>query len=74
MRCKITNFLPINQIFFVILHSMKGYIKYLGLFSVALGLVLFAVHILASVKGNALLLTGLAMVIGGTIAHVRLQK
>ena len=56
--------------FFVLLHSMKGYIKYLGLFSVLTGIVLFAIHILLNIKGNGLLFSGL----GGTIAYVKLEK
>lgn len=60
--------------FFVLLHSMKGYIKYLGLFSVLAGIVLFAIHILLNIKGNSLLFSGLTLVIGGTIAHVKLEK
>ena len=60
--------------FFVLLHSMKGYIKYLGLFSVLAGIVLFAIHILLNIKGNGLLFSGLALVIGGTIAYVKLEK
>ncbi len=60
--------------FFVLLHSMKGYIKYLGLFSVLAGIVLFAIHILLNIKGNGLLFSGLTLVIGGTIAYVKLEK
>ena len=60
--------------FFVLLHSMKGYIKYLGLFSVLAGIVLFATHILLNIKGNGLLFSGLTLVIGGTIAYVKLEK
>ncbi|GAB6975455.1 hypothetical protein JCM15124A_03620 [Prevotella falsenii] len=60
--------------FFVLLHSMKGYMKYLGLFSVSAGIVLFAIHILLNVKGNGLLFSGLTLVIGGTIAYVKLEK
>lgn len=60
--------------FFVLLHSMKGYIKYLGLFLVLTGIVLFAIHILLNIKGNGLLFSGLTLVIGGTIAHVKLEK
>lgn len=60
--------------FFVLLHSMKRYIKYLGLFSVLAGIVLFAIHILLNIKGNGLLFSGLTLVIGGTIAHVKLEK
>lgn len=60
--------------FFVLLHSMKRYIKYLGLFSVLTGIVLFAIHILLNIKGNGLLFSGLTLVIGGTIAHVKLEK
>ncbi|EFL47086.1 hypothetical protein HMPREF0653_01222 [Prevotella disiens JCM 6334 = ATCC 29426] len=53
---------------------MKGYIKYLGLFCVMVGLILFVVHLLAKVHGNGLLFAGLTLVIGGTVAHVKLQK
>ncbi|WP_198405470.1 hypothetical protein [Prevotella intermedia] len=53
---------------------MKGYIKYLGLFSVLAGIMLFAIHILLNIKGNGLLFSGLTLVIGGTIAHVKLEK
>ncbi len=60
--------------FFVLLHSMKGYIKYLGLFPVLAGIVLFAIHILLNIKGNSLLFSGLALVIGGTIVYVKLEK
>lgn len=60
--------------FFVLLHSMKGYIKYLGLFSVLAGIVLFVIHILLNINGNNLLFSGLTLVIGGTIAHVKLEK
>lgn len=60
--------------FFVLLHSMKGYIKYLGLFSVLAGIVLFAIHILLNIKGNGLLFSGLTLVIGGTIVYVKLEK
>ncbi|PIN28471.1 hypothetical protein CUC04_03100 [Prevotella intermedia] len=60
--------------FFVLLHSMKGYIKYLGLFSVLAGIMLFAIHILLNIKGNGLLFSGLTLVIGGTIAYVKLEK
>lgn len=60
--------------FFVLLHSMKGYIKYLGLFSVLAGIALFAIHILLNIKGNGLLFSGLTLVIGGTIAYVKLEK
>ena len=60
--------------FFVLLHSMKGYIKYLGLFSVLAGIVLFVIHILLNIKGNGLLFSGLTLVIGGTIAYVKLEK
>lgn len=60
--------------FFVLLHSMKGYIKYLGLFSVLAGIVLFAIHILLNINGNGLLFWGLTLVIGGTIAYVKLEK
>ena len=60
--------------FFVLLHSMKGYIKYLGLFSVLAGIVLFVIHILLNINGNSLLFAGLTLVIGGTIAYVKLEK
>ncbi len=60
--------------FFVLLHSMKGYIKYLGLFSVLAGIVLFVIHILLNINGNNLLFSGLTLVIGGTIAYVKLEK
>ena len=60
--------------FFVLLHSMKGYIKYLGLFSVLAGIVLFVIHILLNINGNGLLFSGLTLVIGGTIAYVKLEK
>ena len=60
--------------FFVLLHSMKGYIKYLGLFSVLAGIVLFVIHILLNINGNGLLFSGLTLVIGGTIAYVKLAK
>ncbi|APW34490.1 hypothetical protein BWX40_06370 [Prevotella intermedia] len=60
--------------FFVLLHSMKGYIKYLGLFSVLAGIVLFVIHILLNINGNSLLFSGLTLVIGGTIAYVKLEK
>ena len=60
--------------FFVLLHSMKGYIKYLGLFSVLAGIMLFAIHILLNIKGNGLLFSGLTLVIGGTIVYVKLEK
>lgn len=60
--------------FFVLLHSMKGYIKYLGLFFVLTGIVLFAIHILLNINGNSLLFSGLTLVIGGTIAYVKLEK
>lgn len=53
---------------------MKSYIKYLGLASVCVGLLLFAVHLMTDARGNALLFSGLAFVIGGTVAHVKLQK
>ncbi|WP_198406440.1 hypothetical protein [Prevotella intermedia] len=53
---------------------MKGYIKYLGLFSVLAGIVLFAIHILLNMNGNSLLFSGLTLVIGGTIAYVKLEK
>ena len=60
--------------FFVLLHSMKGYIKYLGLFSVLTGIALFAIHILLNINGNSLLFSGLTLVIGGTIVYVKLEK
>lgn len=60
--------------FFVLLHSMKRYIKYLGLFSVLAGIVLFAIHILLNINGNSLLFSGLTLVIGGTIVYVKLEK
>ncbi|AFJ08822.1 hypothetical protein PIN17_A1588 [Prevotella intermedia 17] len=53
---------------------MKGYIKYLGLFSVLAGIVLFVIHILLNINGNSLLFSGLTLVIGGTIAYVKLEK
>jgi hypothetical protein len=56
------------------LHSMKGYVKYLGLISVLAGLALFAIHIIFNIKGNSLLFSGLALVIVGAIAHVELEK
>ena len=60
--------------FFVLLHSMKRYIKYLGLFSVLAGIALFAIHILLNINGNSLLFSGLTLVIGGTIVYVKLEK
>ncbi|ELX66285.1 hypothetical protein HMPREF0662_02453 [Prevotella nigrescens F0103] len=60
--------------FFVLLHPMKGYVKYLGLISVLAGLALFAIHIIFNIKGNSLLFSGLALVIVGAIAHVELEK
>lgn len=60
--------------FLVLLHSMKGYIKYLGLISVIAGLILFAIHILLNIKGNALLFSGLILIIVGTISYVQLEK
>jgi hypothetical protein len=53
---------------------MKGYIKYLGLISVIAGLILFAIHILLNIKGNALLFSGLILTIVGTISYVQLEK
>ncbi|WP_202613109.1 hypothetical protein [Prevotella ihumii] len=50
---------------------MKGYIKYLGLLSVALGIILFLVHHFAHIHGNILLFTGLGGVLGGTILYIR---
>ncbi|MDR0186624.1 hypothetical protein ETF27_10975 [Prevotella brunnea] len=60
--------------FFVFLHSMKKYIQYLGLISITLGLLLFIIHLIVDYRGNELLLSGLAFVIGGTVAFVKLQR
>ncbi|WP_193557223.1 MULTISPECIES: hypothetical protein [Prevotella] len=53
---------------------MKKYIQYLGLISITLGLLLFIIHLIVDYRGNELLLSGLAFVIGGTVAFVKLQR
>ena len=53
---------------------MKKGFFYSGLFSVAAGLICFAVHILARPAGNKLLLIGLFLVLAGTAGHVWLMK
>ncbi|GAB6982254.1 hypothetical protein [Prevotella dentasini] len=53
---------------------MRKYIKYLGISAIAVGLLLFGLHVIVSFRGNALLFTGLTLIIGGVVAFVKGEK
>ena len=82
MRCKSTVFYATGQIFFVLLRLLTAYsrirmkrpIKYLGIAAILLGLLLFVLHVVISYRGNALLFTGLALVLSGAAAFVKGEK
>lgn len=82
MRCKSTVFYATGQIFFVLLRLLTAYsrirmkrpIKYLGIAAILLGLLLFVLHVVISYRGNTLLFTGLALVLGGAAAFVKSEK
>lgn len=52
----------------------KKLIRHAGLATVAMGVALFVLHGVFFHHSNLLLLGGLALVLGGTIAHVVLTK
>lgn len=82
MRCKSTLFYVTDQIFFVLLQPftvylvfcMRKYIKYLGISAIVVGLLLFGLHVIVSFRGNALLFTGLTLILGGVVAFVKGEK
>ncbi|MCR5077803.1 MAG: hypothetical protein K6A82_07185 [Prevotella sp.] len=53
---------------------MKRHIKHLGILSIITGLLLFTLHVIISFQGNALLFTGLILVIGGVVTFVKGEK
>ena len=79
MRCKSTAFCANDQIFFVLLRlltaylqiRMKKYIKHLGIAALLAGILLFVLHVVLRFRGNTLLLTGLALVVGGVVVFVK---
>ena len=53
---------------------MKKYIKHLGVAALLAGILLFVLHVAISYRGNTLLFTGLALVLGGAAAFVKGEK
>ncbi|MGP1593562.1 MAG: hypothetical protein ACTTHE_09115 [Prevotella multiformis] len=50
---------------------MKKYIKHLGIAALLAGILLFVLHVVLRFRGNTLLLTGLALVVGGVVIFVK---
>ena len=56
----------------VYLHfCMKRYIKYLGIAAIIIGILLFVLHVVLNYHGNALLFSGLTLVLGGIVLFVK---
>ena len=50
---------------------MKRYIKYLGIAAIIIGILLFVLHVVLNYHGNALLFSGLTLVLGGIVLFVK---
>ena len=50
---------------------MKRYIKHLGIAAIIIGILLFVLHVVLNYHGNALLFSGLTLVLGGIVLFVK---
>lgn len=50
---------------------MKRYIKHLGIAAIIIGILLFVFHVALNIHENALLFSGLLLVLGGIILFVK---
>ena len=50
---------------------MKRYIKHLGIAAIIIGILLFVFHVVLHIHGNALLFSGLLVVLGGIVLFVK---
>lgn len=53
---------------------MNNLLKYLGVIILLVGVAILAVPFMQGIQSNTLLLVGLALIVGGFLAHIFLNK
>lgn len=78
MRCKGSHFYLSDQTFFVLLplnnYNMRKLPPYIGLLSVYLSVILFALSFFLHKSNNIILIAGLLMMIGGIMIYITSSK